>query len=200
VILNTLGTPLKISNAALALLGDKPITSFEDGTPAGLILGQIYEPWVRAALTSSRWRFNMKQAVLTRIAGGPARRFQHWFQMPTDALAVHGVYRDFGDDRGVDFDHFEDRIHTTVGEHDRPIAEYSYRAPESRWTPAFSTYVIETLAAEIAAGLTSRPELRGAYQEAAEYRRRMAASMESQNRTPQRVDTMAFVRRRRGGK
>jgi hypothetical protein len=197
MIQNTLGTDLEVANAALSLFGEVPMQSFQDSSPAANILSRIYEPTMRGALASMRWRFNMKQVVLTRVQGAPARRFSAWYQMPTDSLNVHSV--SVGD-REIEFDVFGDRIHCNADVNDQVVAEYSWRAPENRWTAQFTAYAVNLLAAEVAAGVTSKIEFREGYMNTADYFRRMAASMEAQNRTPAKLDTSAFVRRRRGGR
>lgn len=194
MLLNEVGTPIAVINGALALIGEKQLTSIEESSERARSAKAIYEITVQDCLIASRWRFNMRQEALVRLAEPPLERFTARYQSPANALTVHSI--SVGG-REIDFDQFEGTVHCSAGEGDVVVADFAVRKSEEHWPPGFTRYVMETLASDLCAGLLSRPEEGAYWRQSAEVKRRMAASREAQNRTVNRLDTQKFNRIRR---
>ena len=73
------------------LIGGSPIQSFTDGTTESDIADAVYEDIVRAALTSSRWRFATTQFQLNRLDDTPIGRWDSTYQLPSDSLMINAI-------------------------------------------------------------------------------------------------------------
>ena len=73
------------------LIGGSPIQSFTDGTTESDIADAVYEDIVRAALTSSRWRFATTQFQLNRLDDAPIGRWDSTYQLPSDSLMINAI-------------------------------------------------------------------------------------------------------------
>ena len=58
---------LSIANRALQLLGQRPITAFNDGSLAGAEIGFVYDKLRNAELRRNVWRFSIRKAVMYPI-------------------------------------------------------------------------------------------------------------------------------------
>jgi hypothetical protein len=191
---NPLDTPLKIVNASASLVGSEPIKSFSDGSAIGLAMGHVYETRVREALTSNRWRFNTKQAQMTRIAFAPVEEWDASYQIPTDCMLLHSVSVN-GDE--IAYDLFGSEVYCNAGASDVVIADYSFRAEERTWPPLFTSYVIDLLAADIAISAARDEGVASMFNRGSEIRRRFAGAFEAQSRRVKKLDVGAMRNARR---
>ena len=93
------------------LIGGDPIQSFTDGTTESDLADAVYEDIVRAALTSSRWRFATKQFQLNRLADVPIGRWDSAYQLPSDSLMINSITVQ---DLPIEFDTYEDKIYNNA--------------------------------------------------------------------------------------
>lgn len=192
--LNPYGTPLKIVNAAALSVGEKPLLSLTDNSAVAIAISGLYELRAREALGSARWRFSMAADVLARESLSPLERYSAVYAAPSEALVVHSV--SIGDVE-IPFERYGDEIHCTAALDAAVVADYGWRAPEEKWTPLFCAFVVALIAADIARGPMRKPALAAEQEAIAEAKRRIAASQESQNRNPEKLDVSTFLRFRR---
>lgn len=91
-----MATAVSICSNALIMLGDDPISSFDDGdTPGGLKRARIASnlwPTVRDALLRSHpWNCALKRVILSPETAAPAFGFAHQFALPGDWLRNHEI-------------------------------------------------------------------------------------------------------------
>lgn len=80
-----------ISNA-LILLGDSPISSLTvpgAGAEAG---ANLYESSYLSILSSHRWNFATKKALLSRLTEAPQNEYQYQYQLPVDMVMLITTY------------------------------------------------------------------------------------------------------------
>ena len=77
---------LEIVNLALSRLGESPIASLEEQSPAAVAAKQQYDPARRAALRSYNWIFSLRRKVLTRLAVPVDGIYKYTYQLPADCL------------------------------------------------------------------------------------------------------------------
>jgi hypothetical protein len=187
-------TAIKICSRASMLIGGDPIQSFTDGTTESDLADAIYEDIVRAALTSSRWRFATKQFQLNRLADSPIGRWDSAYQLPSDSLMINAVTVQ---DLPIEFDTYEDKIYNNAVAADEVIADYIYRASESSWSPYFTLGLEFSVASIFALSLARDASLSGAMDQQAQIQLIKARRLDSQTQTTRKLNTTRFVSQRR---
>lgn len=79
---------VSICNRALDYLGQKPITSLEDGSAAAGILNRMYEGTRNLVLRSYPWNCATARTSLAALTSTPDWEFDYEYQLPTDCLRV----------------------------------------------------------------------------------------------------------------
>jgi hypothetical protein len=77
---------VSICSNALIRLGDKPISSFEDGTDAANACANLYPAVRDEILRIHPWNCAVKRVVLAPLSDTPAFDYQHQYQLPPDWL------------------------------------------------------------------------------------------------------------------
>jgi len=187
-------TAIKICSRASMLIGGDPIQSFTDGTTESDLADAVYEDIVRAALTSSRWRFATKQFQLNRLADVPIGRWDSAYQLPSDSLMINSITVQ---DLPIEFDTYEDKIYNNAVAADEVIADYIYRASESSWAPYFTLGVEFSVASVFALSLARDASLSAAMDQQAQVQLIKARRLDSQAQTTRKLKTTRFIAQRR---
>jgi hypothetical protein len=187
-------TAIKICSRASMLIGGDPIQSFTDGTTESDLADAVYEDIVRAALTSSRWRFATKQFQLNRLADVPIGRWDSAYQLPSDSLMINSITVQ---DLPIEFDTYEDKIYNNAVAADEVIADYIYRASESSWAPYFTLGVEFSVASVFALSLARDASLSAAMDQQAQIQLIKARRLDSQAQTTRKLKTTRFIAQRR---
>ena len=82
------GTSLDICNDALIRLGDRLISSLNDGTPTADLLKNRYDISRRKVLRSHPWKRLRKRATLAPLATKPEFQWGYQFPLPSDCLRL----------------------------------------------------------------------------------------------------------------
>lgn len=77
---------LDIVNLALSRLGESPIASMDEASPAAVTARAQYDPARRAALRSYNWTFSLRRKKLNRLLAPVEGHYQYTFQLPADCL------------------------------------------------------------------------------------------------------------------
>ena len=80
-----------IANRALVLLGEKRITSLDDGTKGAATCKSQIDLTRQAELRGHRWAFALKRAQLPALTTVPLFGFVYAYQMPVDLLRLDQV-------------------------------------------------------------------------------------------------------------
>ncbi len=84
-------TPVSICSNALLMLGDDPISSFNDGTDRALLAANTWESARDYVLRSHPWNCATKRVILAPDGTAPAFGWNYQFQLPADWLRVLAV-------------------------------------------------------------------------------------------------------------
>lgn len=87
-------TPVSICSNALLRLGDKTISSFEDGTDRAVLASNLWPDARDYVLRRHPWNCAIKREVLAPDAVAPAFGWQYQFQLPADWLRTIQVGED----------------------------------------------------------------------------------------------------------
>jgi hypothetical protein len=77
---------VSICSNALIRLGDKPISSFEDGTDAANACANLYPDVLDALLRGHPWDCARKRVVLAPLSAVPAFDYAYQYQLPADYM------------------------------------------------------------------------------------------------------------------
>lgn len=81
-------TDLSICNAALVLVGDNQIQSFDDSSRAARLCSALYETTKLSLLQKNPWIFTLEQIQLARTVNTPLFDYDYEYQLPTNSLRV----------------------------------------------------------------------------------------------------------------
>lgn len=114
---------VSICSNALILLGDNPISSFQDPGAGAQTASNLYESSYINLLSMHRWRFATKKARLSRLTSSPLNEWQYQFQIPSDNVAIITVYPN------TDYELYEDKLYANSSSIE---IDYIYRVNESQ--------------------------------------------------------------------
>lgn len=79
---------IQLASNALILLGDAPISSFNDPGAGAKAISNLYESAYLSILSSHRWNFATKKLQLARLSENPLNEYSYQFQLPTDMVML----------------------------------------------------------------------------------------------------------------
>lgn len=188
----------RIENANKACLGAgvNTIISFTEGTAEAIFCNEWYELIVESELSLYKWRFATQVADLgSPLAGSPDTRFNVAHQAPNGVLSVDTV---MVNDDPIEYDRYQDQIHTNDTADDTVIIKYRFRADESYWSPYFRQLIIYRLATMLSFSIARKDDVAASMKALADEHWRRAKTEDAQAQTNQKVNLRKIVRARGG--
>ena len=187
----------RINNANKACLGAgvNTIISFTQGTAEAIFCNEWYELITRSELSLYKWRFATKTIDLTTslLAGEPDTRFNTRYQIPNDVLSVDTV---LVGETPIEYDRYQDQIHTNDTGGDTVIIKYRYRADETYWNPYFQLLIIYRLATMLSFSIARKDDVAASMKGLADEHWRRAKTEDAQAQTNQKVNLRKLVNAR----
>lgn len=185
-------TDIEILSQAVMLCGGPGFNTIESGGPFAQAAAAFYGSFVSGEIASNRWRFaEASQQVASLTTLNPAfDGWNYYYDLPSDLLMFHHIlprtrYAVFGD-----------RLLTTSNQ---PITiVYTKNVPVSKWPPAFSLYIIYSIAAMLAQSVTNSDALRNSLQNGAMYWRSRALFPDGSSTPPTTIRSNPWVEVRYG--
>ena len=149
-------TDVSICARALILLGEAPISSFDETRDAAVVCANVYPGLRDAILSQHPWRFLMTKKKLTRASETPVGEYSYSHIIPTDAIdrKVHAVFASSKDKQGIsNFEVFENRI---FSDYEELWADYKITKLEASWPEAVALLMVYAMCAEIAFTITDQ--------------------------------------------
>ena len=173
-----------VSNALL-LVGHPAISSFDPDQGAGAAVGAaLYDTTLEFMLSTTYWRFSVKQQSLNRLTAAPLEGWKYAFQLPTDLVTVHRIrphsnYQIFGD--------------LLYSNHDSLIADYVYK-PDATELPAYFVQAIQyKLAADFAISITNDTQKNALYEQKYDREVKIAMAADAKNHPPEQIVDQPFT-------
>lgn len=139
-----MASKIEIASDACLLLGANQISSFSESTE-GRIASALYEDTYRGILSSFRWRFASKKAMLSRLTEAPLNQYDYQYQLPTDLInLIHGETLD-------NYEIYGDKLYSNLP---TVSIDYIYRVEETLLPSYFILCFKFLLAAQFAIPLT----------------------------------------------
>ena len=79
---------VQLASNALILLGDEPISSFQDPGAGAKAAANLYESTLLGLLSSHRWNFATKKVKLSQLTATPLNEYKYQYQLPTDYVTI----------------------------------------------------------------------------------------------------------------
>jgi len=181
-----MASKIDIFSQALVLLGEAPISSFDEGVP-GVVAGSLYETTRDSLLTSNRWRFAVGKADLSRLTATPLNEWSYAFQLPSNMLMPIQI-------SGTSpYEIFEDKLYTNTPS---VQLEYVFSPPEESYPVYFVEALAARLAEVIAVPITNNLSLRDVMSQMASVRISEASFRDAQGRPVTSIVSNPFSRAR----
>lgn len=191
----------RLENAQLACLavGVDEIDSFEEGSAASKVLSKFYEVVTESELSIHKWRcatraFNL---INSELADPPETRYNVAYQLPTDekVMSIDTVLQD---DRPINYDRYQDQIHTNDTSGQDVIVQYRFRADETLWNPYLTLLIVYRLATIVSFSVARKADIANAMKKLADEHFARAKAENSQAQSNKKVSLRRIVRGRGG--
>jgi hypothetical protein len=183
---------LDLCNRALARLGARPITAFNDGSTEADICNLLYAPVRDAVLSAYGWSFATAQVNLTTPITPPIADYTVAFNLPADFLRALSLGA-AGRGRGIPFRILGKVLHTDVS----PVTfTYIFRPNEADWPAYFDMLIIQRLSAELCIPLTENTARAENLLRMAELEFTRVRQIDAQQDTPQRIEDFSLINAR----
>lgn len=178
--------------------GVNVISSFDEGSTESIFLKEWYELVVESELSLHPWRFATKTVDLgSPLADEPTSRFNVAHQKPNDCIHIDTILED---DTPIEFDIMEDQIHSNDTSTATLIAEYRYRADESKWSPYFKMLIVYRLATMMSFSIARKDDVAASMKTLADEHWKRAKTKDSQGKSAKRLRQGRLKRVRSGGR
>lgn len=171
---------IDIASNALLLIGDNPISSFDDPGAGGTAAANFYPETKRRLLSEHPWSFAFKQQRLNRLSQQPDEKtnYRYAFQLPTDMIRLWNIQ-----------DHSEYIIigNLLYSNSTELLATYIYDVDEVNLPPHFVKTLEYSLASDFAISVTEDNQMAGLFEGKADMYKAKAMAIDSQNRPQQPI-------------
>jgi hypothetical protein len=171
---------IDMSSNALQLLGDDPISSFDDPGTGAQAAGSLYPETYKAILATYPWHFALKEQYLSRLSAtpDPETYYQYAFQVPVDCIRIWKV---------MSYSRY-----TIVGRYlysNQPslLCRYIYNVDETDLPPHLVKAIEYKLAAELAVPVTEDMKKAQFYEQKYLSQITQAQTIDSQNQPMQSI-------------
>lgn len=147
-------TAISIASNALQLIGDSPISSFQDQGAGATVAKAFYETSYVALLAIHPWKFAKRKISLNQLTEKPLNSYDYAYQLPTDYIKVITTYP------VLDYDIYQDKIYTNANKLD---LDYVARVDESFLPPLYREALEFYLASKWAIPVTENATNAGVY-------------------------------------
>lgn len=188
---------IEIASQACLAAGLNPITSFSQGTAEAKFCAQWYEVIVESELSLYKWRFATKTKDLSTsvLVDAPDTEYDTAYQLPSGIMSIDTV---LVGDRPINYDRYQDQIHTNGTSQDTVIVKYRYRADEQYWNPYFKLLVIYRLATMLSYSIARKDDIAASMKLLADEHWRRAKTEDAQAQTNKKV-SLRKITNARGG-
>lgn len=183
---------IDIASNALLLIGDNPISSFDDPGAGPQVAAGLYPETKKRLLSEHPWSFALKQQRLNRLSQVPDKLtgFSHAFQLPTDLIRIwsmqsHSNYILVGN--------------LLYSNETELLATYIFDVDEVNLPPHFVKSLEYALASDFAISVTEDNTLSGLFAQKAMNATNQAMAIDSQGRPQQAIIDSPLIDARIGG-
>jgi len=187
-----MASAIDMASNALILIGDNPISSFEDAGAGAQAAGALYPDTKRRLLSEHPWSFALKQQRLNKLSQKPdtLTNYTNAFQIPADLIRLWNL-QPWGDYMIVG-----DLIYTNQSE---LLATYVYDVEEVQFPPHMVKAMEYNLASEFAISIMENEKLATLFTEKALIFTSKAMATDSQSRPQSAIVDSPLINTRFSG-
>ena len=187
-----MATDIGMASNALLLLGDDPISSFNDAGKGAQTAAAFYPETYKAVLSEYPWPFALKEQELSLLSQkpDPLVSFTNAFQLPTDMIRLWRVFP------RQNYELINDLLYTNAP---KVLARYIHKVSEVQLPPHFVKAMEYKLASDFAISVTEDQGRMDRYFNLYINQVAKAMSIESQGKPQQPIQDSPFVDVRHGG-
>lgn len=187
-----MSTKIDIASNALILIGDEPISSFDETGAGATAAANLYEATYQKVLAFHPWSFAMKEQRLSRLSQSPEpeTNYKYAYQIPVDMIKIwavlpHSNYAIVGD-----------KLYSNSN---TLLMRYLYRVDEQAIPPQVVKAIEYALASDFAMLVTESTNKAQYYEQKYRDQVALASSSDSQNRPQTAIVDSPFIRARLSG-
>lgn len=186
-------TDIDIASNALVLIGDNPISSFDDPGAGAIAATNLYQSTKEGLLSEHPWSFALKQQKLNKLSEQPdlITNFRNAFQLPTDLIRLWNIQSH------SDYILIGDLLFSNENE---LLATYIFDVEETRLPAHFVKGLQYALASEFAMSVTEDRDTARLYEVKSRDKINQAMSIDSQGRPQQGIIDSPLIDARMGGR
>lgn len=187
-----MASDIDISSNALILIGDDPISSFDDPGSGAQAAANLYPDTYRQFLSTHPWSFALKEQTLNQLTAEPddLTGYKYKYQMPTDLIRLWAVFPH------SNYTIVADKIYSNENE---LLARYVYQVEETALPPHFTKALEYRLAADFALLVTESESKSALYERKFKEAAAQARSIDSQSKPPVAIVDRPFTDAHVGG-
>ena len=186
-------TAIDIASNALVMIGDEPISSFEDPGAGALVASAIYSNTYRSLIASHPWTFSLKEQFLSRLTAEPDAKtnFKYAFQLPADLIRIWKIMSH------SNYDQVGSLIYSNENE---LLCRYGYQVDETDLPPHFVQALEYKLASDFAISVTEDLQKSQYFEQKFINQSTIARSVDSQGHPQRKIVDSPFIDVRASGK
>ncbi len=187
-----MATAIDMASNALLLIGDNPISSFNDPGAGPLVASALYPDTYRSILSVHPWTFALKEQWLNRISATPdsLTNYQYAFQLPTDLIRIWKI---------MAHSNYDVVGALVYSNEDELLCRYNYQVPEVDLPPQVVKTIEYKLASEFAVPITEDEDKAAYYEKKYALQLSTAMSVDSQGHPQVAIVDSPFTNVRYGG-
>ncbi|HIB78528.1 MAG TPA: hypothetical protein EYO58_13180, partial [Flavobacteriales bacterium] len=183
---------IDIASNALLLIGDNPISSFDDDGAGAKVAANLYPETKKRLLSEHPWSFALKQQRLNKLSQKPdvLTHFKNAFQLPTDLIRIWNIQSH------SDYILIGNLLYSNENE---VLATYVFDVDEVNLPPHFTKSLEYTLAADFAISVTESVSMSEKMESKAMTFTSKAMAIDSQGRPQTAIIDSPIINARFGG-
>jgi hypothetical protein len=184
-----MASAIDMSSNALLLIGDEPISSFNDPGAGAQAAANLYPETKRMILSYHPWSFALKEQALSRLSQSPDERtgYKYAFQVPTDLIRLWAI-----------MPYSEYKIVGELLYSNEPdlLSRYVFDVAESAIPPHLVKAIEYQLASEFAISVTEDENKAQLYEKKARDQLAKASNVDSQGQPQEAIQSSPFIEAR----
>ena len=183
---------IDIASNALLLIGDNPISSFDDPGAGAQAAANLYPETKKRLLSEHPWSFALKSQRLSRLSQTPdiLTGYQHAFQLPTDLIRIWSIQP---------HSNYILECNLLLSNSTSLLCTYIYDVDEVNLPPHVVKSLEYLLAADFAIAVTEDEKKSALYERKATNAINKAMAIDSQNRPQISIIDSPLINARNGG-
>ncbi len=183
---------IDIASNALLLIGDNPISAFDEPGAGAAAASNLYPETKKRMLSEHPWSFALKQQRLNRLSQTPdvLTNFNYAFQLPTDLIRIWNIQ---------DHNNYMLVGNLLYSNQTQLLCTYIYDVDEVNLPPHFVKALEYSLASDFAISVTEDNQMAGLYEQKSINAVNKAMAIDSQGRPQVAIVDSPLIDSRHGG-